>query len=79
MADNTRGTSLIDLGSFSDKAVKRLKKGRTGKLSDRVNDTLAALSERGDVPKDATAVIVVVKEKPKKSPLDMLTGGRVVW
>jgi hypothetical protein len=76
MMDEAHGTSLIDLGRFSPKAVKRLKKGRAGKATERVDDTFAALAERGTVPKDATVVVVVVKTKRRKTPLDALTGGR---
>jgi hypothetical protein len=76
MADNAR-TPFVDLGRFSAKSIKQLKKGRAGKVTESVDEALATLAERGSVAKDATAVIVVVKEKRKKNALDAIIGKRL--
>jgi hypothetical protein len=70
-------TPVVDLGRYSAKAVKRLKKGQDGKVTESVDDMLIMLGDRGAVPKDATAIVVVVKEKRKKTPLDALLGTRL--
>lgn len=52
---------VIDLGKKSKKQVKRLRKG-TGRLMDRVADTVDQLRADGEVKADAQIVVVVVKQ-----------------
>jgi len=62
---------VVDLGRQKAKAVKRLRKGE-GKLLDDVNSTINELRVAGTIAATAQAVIVVVREKPRKNVLSML-------
>ena len=56
---------IIDLGKKRSKQVKALRKGRPGKLLDKVREAVAALREQGAVAPDAQPIIVVVRERQK--------------
>lgn len=57
---------IIDFGTQKRKHVKRLRKGKPGKLLDDVQDCLEELKANGTVAESVQPVIVVVKEKNKK-------------
>jgi hypothetical protein len=55
---------VIDMGKKRRKQIKRLRKGR-GRLMNRVNDTISALTEDETIDANSQVVVVVVKEKKK--------------
>lgn len=65
---NEKGGSpvIIDLGKQKKNRVKRLRKGR-GRLMDDIALAMQELKEEGVVAEGAQPVIVVVREKDKKS------------
>jgi hypothetical protein len=56
---------IIDLGKKNRKQVRKLRKGKPGRLMNRVEETLEHLRENGAVEGNAQAVVIVVKERPK--------------
>jgi hypothetical protein len=54
---------VVDMGKKSRKAIRKLRKGKPGKLMDRVQETLAHLRENGALAEDAQPIIIVVKER----------------
>lgn len=66
---NTNGKQrvLIDLGRFRQKEIRNLHRKGRGKVIDRVDDALADLIQDGVVSSTAPAVIVVVKEKRRRT------------
>ena len=53
---------VLDLGKRSKKKVKQLRKG-TGRLMDRVLDTVEQLQVDGEVEADHQIVVVVVRQE----------------
>ena len=62
----TRSMLVVDIGKRKRKQVRRLRKGR-GRLADRVEQTVERLKADGVLDADAQTVVVVVREKPKRS------------
>ncbi len=57
---------LIDLGKHKRKWVKRLKKGKPGRLMDEVKECITELQNNDTIPSSAQPVIIVVREKRKR-------------
>lgn len=57
---------VIDLGKHKSKRVKRLKKGKAGRLTDEVQDCIAELQNSGAFSAPVQPVIIVVREKKKR-------------
>ena len=58
---------IIDLGKKRRKQVKDLRKGKEGRLMRNVNEAIQALVEQGTVSTDAQPIIVVIRERRRKS------------
>jgi hypothetical protein len=63
------GPVVIDLGKQPRKHVRALRKGKPGKLLDEVMETLETLRAQKSIPADAQPIIVVVREKSKRTNL----------
>ena len=59
---------VVDLGKKRRKMVRRLRRG-TGRLMDQVQATLQELRAAGTIAANVQPVIVVVRERKKKSKL----------
>ncbi|MCP4397938.1 MAG: hypothetical protein GY801_11660 [bacterium] len=57
---------IVDLGKQKRKQVKKLRKGKPGKLMDDVHDCLEELKANDVIGESAQPVIIVVREKPKQ-------------
>lgn len=57
---------VIDMGKKSRKAVRKLRKGKDGRLMRRVEDAVEHLKENGAVADGTQVIVVVVKQKPKR-------------
>lgn len=57
---------LVDLGKKPKKKVKKLRKGR-GPLMDVIDDTLAELRSHDKLDDGAQPIVIVVREKKKRS------------
>jgi hypothetical protein len=57
---------IIDLGKKSRKQIRRAREG-TGKLMDAINVTLDELRAQGTIKPDAQPVLLIVRQKPRKS------------
>jgi hypothetical protein len=63
------GPVILDMGKNSRKSVRRLKKGKPGRLMNRVEEALEHLRENGALAADARPIIIIVREKDKKKKL----------
>lgn len=57
---------VVDLGKKRGKQIKQLREGR-GKLMDEVSGVLEELKADGSLGPNAQPIIIVVKQKPKRS------------
>lgn len=57
---------VVDLGKHKRKQVKRLKKGKAGKLMDEVQECLQELKTSEVTSDPVQPVIIVVREKKKR-------------
>lgn len=64
---------VLDLGKQRRKRVKELRRGE-GRLMDEVNASIEELRTAGALAADAQAVILVVREKRRKSRLSGFLG-----
>jgi hypothetical protein len=67
-AMNTSPPIVLDLGKQRRKRVKELRRGE-GRLMDEVNASIEELRTAGALAADAQAVVVVVREKRRKTRL----------
>ena len=57
---------IVDMGKKSRKQVRKLRKGKPGKLMDRVEETVEHLRESGAIDASAQTVVIVVKERTRR-------------
>lgn len=57
---------VVDLGKYKKKAIRRLAEG-TGPLTDDLRETVQELRANGQVPATGPVVVVVVRQKAKKT------------
>jgi hypothetical protein len=62
---------VIDLGKKNRRQVRKLRRGKPGRLMDRVEDALAHLRESGAMAADTQPVVIVIRQRPKRR------GGRI--
>lgn len=65
---------IVDLGKKSRKRVKKLRKGKQGKLMDKVMEVLGEMKEAGAMPASAQPVVIVVRERGRKAKYGKLWG-----
>lgn len=65
---------IVDIGKGSRKDVRKLRKGKQGKLMRRVDDTVEHLRENGALAPDAQVIVVVVRERRKRGALGRMWG-----
>ena len=57
---------IVDLGKQKRKHVKKLRKGKPGRLLDEVQDCIEELTANETIAKSAQPVVIVVREKRKR-------------
>lgn len=62
---------VIDLGKKNNKQVRKLRKGKPGRLMNRVEEAIEHLRENGAMAADTQPVVIVIRQKKKRK------GGRV--
>jgi len=73
-APEVREPIIIDLGKKKRRQVRKLRKGKGCRLLDKVNDVLEEGIAVKAFPSDAQTVVVVVREKKRKSKLGKVWG-----
>lgn len=68
-ADSGVEPIVIDIGKKKRKEIRKLTKGKSGRLMDRVEETLEHLRENGALADGVQPVIIVVKQKPRRKRL----------
>ena len=63
------GPVVIDLGKQNKKRVKELRQGKPGKLLSEIMETVETLRAQKSISADAQPIIVVVREKQKRTSL----------
>lgn len=58
---------FIDLGKKRRKDIRNLRRGRQGKLMDKIHEVLEQLKEGGAVAGAAQPIVVVVRERRRRS------------
>jgi hypothetical protein len=58
---------IIDLGKKNRKQVRRLRKGKPGRLMRRIEETIEQLRTSGEFGGDIRPVIIVVRQKSRRS------------
>ncbi len=56
---------VVDMGKKSRKQIRKLRKGRPGRLLDRVEDTIEHLRENGAIDDNVQPIVIVVKERAR--------------
>lgn len=69
--ETSREPIVLDLGKKNRKQVRKLKRGKPGRLMDRVEEAIEHLRESGAMSESAQPVVIVVRQKPKRR------GGRI--
>lgn len=57
---------VIDLGKKNRKQVRKLRKGKSGRLMNRIEEAMEHLRENGAMNEDTQAVVIVVRERQKR-------------
>jgi hypothetical protein len=57
---------VIDLGKRKTKSIKRLRKGKPGRLIDEVQECLEELRNNDVISESAQPVVIIVREKSKR-------------
>jgi hypothetical protein len=58
---------IIDLGKKKKKDVRKLRRGKPGRLLRRVEDTIEQLRSSGEFDENVRPIIIVVRQKPRRS------------
>lgn len=58
---------IIDLGKHKRKRIKKLRKGKPGRLLDEVQDCIEELKASETIAETAQPVVIVVREKRKRN------------
>ncbi|WP_438022411.1 hypothetical protein [Sorangium sp. So ce233] len=66
-AEALQRPTIIDLGKKSRKRVKKLRKGRPGGLMSKVQEVIEQLRQAGSVPASAHTVVVIVRERKRRT------------
>lgn len=62
-ATPAREPIVVDMGKKTRRQIRKLRKGKPGRLLDRVEDTIQHLRENGALADDAQPIVIVVKER----------------
>jgi ribosomal protein L13E len=66
--ETTAAPLIVDLGKHARKNIKRLREGR-GKLLDEITTCIDELKQAGTVAANAQPIVILVREKRRKSAL----------
>lgn len=65
---------VIDLGKKSRKRVRKLRKGKSGRLTDKVTEVIGQMKEAGAIPASAQPVVIIVRERKRKNKYAKMWG-----
>ncbi len=65
-AQDTNAPIIVDLGKRKAKSVKRLRKGKPGRLINEVQECIEELRSNDVISESAQPVVIIVREKPKR-------------
>lgn len=74
-AETENAPIIVDMGKKSRKDIRKLRKGKPGKLMRRVAETLDHLKENGALAADAQPVVIVIRQRERKG----LRRGAKMW
>lgn len=57
---------ILDMGKKPRKQVRKLIKGKPGRLMNRVEEAMDHLREQGALATGAQAVVIVIRQRPKR-------------
>ncbi len=56
-------TMIVDMGKADKKAIRKLRKGKSGKLTRRLEETVQHLQTTGELDAGSRVVVVVIRER----------------
>ncbi len=59
-------TIVLDMGSKTRKQIRKLRKGKSGRLMNRVEEAISHLRENGALTEGAQPIVIVVKQKARR-------------
>ncbi len=65
---------IVDIGKGSRKAVRRLRKGKPGKLMSRVEETIEHLREGGMLGAEAQPIVIVIRQRRRSRKFGKMLG-----
>lgn len=65
-AAETKEAIVLDLGKKDRKQVRKLARGKPGRLMNRVEEAIQHLRETGAIEAGTQPVIIVVRQRPKR-------------
>ena len=64
--ENGHAPIIIDLGKKSRKQIRKLRKGKPGRLLETIEEAIAHLRETETLAPDVQPIVVVVKERARR-------------
>lgn len=64
--ETKREPIILDLGKKNRRQVRKLKKGKPGRLMNRVEDAIEHLRENGAITETTQAVVIVIRQRAKR-------------
>lgn len=61
-----KSTIVIDFGKKDRKQVRKLRKGKSGRLMKCIKESIEHLRENGAMAEDTQAVVIVIRERQKR-------------
>ena len=65
-SDENAAPIIVDMGKKDRKQIRKLTKGKPGRLMRRLEETLDHLRENGALADGAQPVVIVIRQKPRK-------------
>lgn len=65
-SDENAAPIIVDMGKKDRKQIRKLTKGKPGRLMRRLEETLDHLRENGALADGVQPVVIVIRQKPRK-------------
>ncbi len=76
-APATNEPIIISMGKKTRKQVRKLTKGKPGRLMERVEEAIEHLREEGAMAPDAQPIVIVIRQRPKRNNRRMAKASKV--
>jgi hypothetical protein len=73
-AESSAAPIIVDIGKSSRKEVRKLRKGKPGKLMSQVAETVEHLRENGVLAAGVTPLVIIVRQRRSRRRLTKMLG-----